>query len=130
MNNKDRLEKETIKLLNEYKLEEMARIGYTEDGFEIFVYTNDGGNIPHFHYKSNNFHTCIRIDSAKYFEHGSKQGKLNTKQKKLLVKFLQDKDKYDNNKTNWQTLVIEWNRNNSNISIDLNTPMPNYLNLK
>ena len=57
MNNKDRLEKETIKLLNEYKLEEMARIGYTEDGFEIFVYTNDGGNIPHFHYNSNNFHT-------------------------------------------------------------------------
>lgn len=31
-------------------LTEMARIGYTDDGFEVYVNTDDG-NTPHFHYR-------------------------------------------------------------------------------
>ena len=33
------------------KLEEMATIGRTSDNYEIVVFTNDPGKIPHFHYR-------------------------------------------------------------------------------
>lgn len=31
------------------KLEEMAVIGSLKRGYEVVVFTDDGGNIPHFH---------------------------------------------------------------------------------
>ena len=95
---------ETInQLVNENKknLTEMARIGFTDDGFEVYINTDDGfevyintddgGNIPHFHYRTKNtweFHTCIRLDIAEYFHHDGKEDILNSKQRKQLVKFL------------------------------------------
>jgi len=30
---------------------EMARIGITDDGYELYINSNDHGNIPHFHYR-------------------------------------------------------------------------------
>ena len=48
----------------------MARIGYTSDRIEIQIYTDDPGNIPHLHFKSDTLDRCIRLDKAEYFPHG------------------------------------------------------------
>ena len=32
----------------------MARVGFTPDSYEAYVSTNDGGRIPHFHYRDAN----------------------------------------------------------------------------
>ena len=66
-------------------LTEMARIGFTDDMYEIYINTDDPGNIPHFHYRKANkwseFHTCIKIASAEYFHHTGKEDVLNSKQR-------------------------------------------------
>ena len=124
---------ELILALESRKMENIARIGFTDDGFEVYINTDDGGNIPHFHYRTKGtwkFHTCIRLDSPEYFHHDGKEGILNSKQRKELVKFLNSTDLHEQDKTHWQVLLKEWNRNNSNIEIDEETPMPDYLNLK
>ena len=130
----DRVSEEIIKRLNgRENLTEMARIGFTDDGFEVYVNTNDGGNKPHFHYRTKSdweFHSCIRIDVLEYFEHEGKEGKLNSKQRKELVKFLNDISEDDDSKTNWQVLIIEWNRNNSDVKVDKDIPMPDYTKLR
>ena len=53
-------------------LQEMARIGYV-DNLELIIWTDDPGNIPHFHIrdrstKGEKFNCCIRIDKAEYLE--------------------------------------------------------------
>lgn len=126
---------ETIKVIKQEKrnLTEMARIGFTDDGFEVYVNTDDGGNIPHFHYRTKStwqFHTCIRLDTAEYFHHDGKEDVLNSNQRKALVKFLNSYDKNEEDKTHWQVLLKEWNRNNSNINTDINQTMPDYTKLK
>lgn len=109
---------------------ELARVGFTDDDYEIYVNTDDTGKIPHFHYikahEWNAFHTSIRIDKAKYFHHGTKQDILNSKQKKELVNFLQAESKNKRFKTNWEYLVSIWNDNNSDTVIDENIEIPDY----
>ena len=118
--------------LKETVLNEMARIGKFDD-LEVYVRTNDGGNIPHMHIwdsttRGSRFHTCIRLDKAEYFHHTGKEDKLNSRQRKDLVNLLQAPYRRFNI-TNWERLLIEWNDNNSDIIIDENSPMPNYLEL-
>lgn len=119
------------------ELEEMATIGRTTDNYEIIVFTNDPGKIPHFHYRDAStrgsvFHTCIRLDKPDYFLHEGKTDKLNAKQKKELIKFLNanaNKGKYFSG-TNWNYLVAMWNNeNNSDVYIDEDTIMPDYKQL-
>lgn len=111
------------------ELNEMARVGYLNNKLEIYVNTNDGGNIPHFHIrdistKGNVFHTCVQIEHNIYFHHTGKENILNSKERKLLNDFLKSNDKYG--ELNWKVLIKEWNRNNSNIEVDINTPQPDY----
>ena len=118
----------------ENNLLEMARLGYFDD-YEIFVFTNDSGKIPHFHIRDSNtmgqkFHTCIRIDKAEYFHHTGKEDILNKKERKELVNFLNSKYRNRDNETNWSHLVDLWNDNNSDIELDDNTNMPDYINIK
>ena len=109
---------------------EMARIGFTNDSYEVYVNTDDPGDIPHFHYRKKGTwegHTCIRLDKPEYFQHGDKQATLNSKQKKELVNFLKSKPlKAKRFDTNWEYLINEWNANNSNIEIAEDTKMPDY----
>ena len=113
-------------------LNEMAQIGCV-DRFQIYVRTNDPGKIPHFHIwdkdtHGQKFHTCIRIDKAEYFHHTGKEDILSSKEKRLLVQFLNSNDPIDNI-TYWEVLVKEWDRNNSDVFIDLDTSMPDYTKL-
>jgi len=125
--------------LNEYLFEnydiltEMAQIGYIGP-YQIYIHTNDPGNTPHFHIwdlstRGKNFHTCVRIDCPKYFHHTGKEYVLNSKQRKELMSFLNNIDK-DSGFTNWKWLILEWNRYNSNVRIDVNTSIPDYTQLK
>ena len=111
---------------------EMATVGKTSDNYDVVVFTNDSGKIPHFHYFDDNtrgseFHTCIRLDKPEYFHHSNKDGILNSKQRKELINFLRSPHKRYKNETNWQHLVYLWNdENNSDVSVDENIPMPDY----
>lgn len=122
-----------IEIIGSHALEEMARIGITENNIEIIVYTNDPGQIPHFHFfdrnKKKDNEGCIRIDKAEYFSHGGKNCRLNSSQRKELVEFLNDTVE-DEDITNWRFLVLSWNRNNSNIRLDKGISMPDYTKLK
>lgn len=130
----DKLDKMENLTLKEEDLMEMARIGFTNDGYEVYVNTDDPGNIPHFHYRKKGSwegHTCIRLDKSEYFKHGNKQATLNTRQKKELNSFLSEKPlDTDNYNTNWEFLLNMWNVNNSNIKIDKTQIQPDYRNLK
>lgn len=119
--------------LKEEILNEMARIGFTDDGYEVYIRTDDPGNVPHFHYwdretKGDKFHSCIRLDCPKYFLHEGKTDTLNHRQKKELVNLLK-KSYRDTEKTLWDHLLMEWNDNNEHIKVDETTPMPNYMEL-
>ena len=120
-------------IIEDINLEEKARIGYTADSYEVYVNTDDSGGIPHFHYRNstNEFHTCIRMDKAEYFYHTGKEPVLTSKQRKELVKFLTAKpSKTKSYNTNWDFVKDMWNVNNSNIEVNLNLEMPDYINLK
>ena len=114
-------------------LMEMARVGFFDE-YEIYIHTDDPGNIPHFHIwdaetKGNKYHTCIRIDKPEYFHHTGKEDTLNSKDKKDLVKFLNSKPKNKRYNTNWEYLVSMWNDNNSKINVDEDIEMPDYTKL-
>ena len=111
---------------------EMAKVGPLNDELVIYIWTNDGGNIPHFHIvdkatMGNEFHTCIKIMSAEYFHHTGKEDVLNSKQKKTLMKFFTMSDKWGDNY--WDIVLQEWNRNSSKIEVDRNLPTPDYTKL-
>lgn len=119
---------------NEKWLMEMAKIGSYND-FDVIVRTNDPGNIPHFHIIDSNtqgerFHTCVMLKKAHYFSHTGKEDRLNSKQREELIKFLQQVDKNSRHKdTYWETLIDEWNRNNSKIKVSTTQEMPDYTKL-
>lgn len=114
-------------------LMEMARVGFFDE-YEIYIHTDDPGNIPHFHIwdastKGNKYHTCIRIDKPEYFHHTGKEDILNHKDKKDLMNFLNSKPKNKRFKTNWEYLVSMWNDNNSKIQVDEDKSIPDYTKL-
>ena len=116
----------------------ISRIGFTLDGCEVFIVTDDDllSNIPHFHYrkkeknKINKFHTCIRFDEAKYYYHEGNEDYLNDSQINNLIIFLNSKPKYGNFINNWEEILFIWNTQNENLKIDNHLKMPNYNKLK
>ena len=118
---------------DDHSINEIAQIGIMDNKFVIVVWTNDPGNIPHFHIidkatRGSEFHTCVKIESPEYFEHTGKEDKLNSKQRKALIDFFNSADKWGEN--NWIVLLKEWERNNSNYEIGLDVKMPDYTKLK
>ena len=120
----------------------MARIGFIPIGstktIEVYVHTDDPGKIPHFHvrkYGQNNkfeWETCIRYDKADYFLHGQYSDKLPDKKtaRELDYMLRQINKKSRNHSTFWQDCVDEWNRNNSDVELDLNIIQPDYTQLR
>lgn len=128
-----------VKYLGDYDgfhiLDEMALVGVTDSNIEIYIYTNDGGKIPHFHFrdldKNRDNEGAIKLTSAEYFKHGKYKAELNSKQRKDLVEFLMSKrhnKRYSG--TNWNYIVDMWNDNNSDVYLDEDTEMPDYRNIK
>lgn len=107
---------------------EMAKIGNMNSQFEVHVWSNDPGYVPHFHVwnKDKTFHTCVEIKRAKYFHHTGKESVFNAKQRKELYEFLNTYDK-ESEMTFWKYLLITWNKNNSKIKVDTKQDIPNYI---
>lgn len=114
----------------------IARVGYVDDVYEVYVNTNDEGNIPHFHFTDakewDKFHTCICIDKAAYFHHTGKEDVLNSSLRKSLQKFMTSpvklkklKDKFT---SNWELVCSMWDLNNSSMELD-DIKQPDYREL-
>ena len=118
-----------------YPYLEMARVGITEDNLDIIIRTDDPGKIPHFHIidrsskDERNNEGCICIDGAEYFSHGSKTMTLNSKQRKELIEFLNEKPKNGGFATNWRYILALWNDNNSDVILPMDLEMPDYSQL-
>lgn len=122
-------------------IEGMARICFipigSEKSIEVYVNTDDGGQIPHFHvrkYGSGHkfeWETCIRYDKADYFLHGKYTDKLPTKKiaKQLDQALRQVNKKSRNQNTYWEKCIDEWNDNNSSVELDLDLVQPDYTKL-
>lgn len=118
-------------------LKEMAKIGEIDTqvgktgNYEIWIYTNDAGNKPHFHIinEQTGFSCCVCILECDYFIHEGKEDTLNHKLKKSLVYFLNKKRK--TGLTNWAFLCESWDANNSKMELpdDIYWNMPDYMNL-
>ena len=125
-----------IKVEEQLPLEEMARAGYTASNYEVVIYTEDDGYIPHFHFRNREkgFDTCICIEKAEYFIHGKHQNKLNTSLKDELSHFMKDRADVDFLEgveiTNWQYVASLWNKNNSKVKVSLQSTIPDYTQLK
>ena len=120
--------------LLESMLLEMARVGFIADEYEVYIHTDDPGNIPHFHIwdaetRGQKFHTCICIESPEYFHHTGKEDYLNSSMRKELVRFLKSKSKNKRFSSNWEYLVSMWNDNNSKINVPEDITMPDYTKL-
>lgn len=120
--------------LRESMLLEMARVGFIDDEYEVYIHTDDPGNVPHFHIwdaetRGQKFHTCIRIESPEYFHHTGKEDYLNSSMRKELVSFLKSKSKNKRFSSNWEYLVSMWNDNNSKINVPEDITMPDYTKL-
>ena len=126
-----------MKILRRQNIEGMARIGFTPDNYEVYVDTDDGEKIPHFHYKLktdwNKFHTCIQIEKPEYFHHTGKESVLNSKQIRLLTRFLkspvalsQYAEKFS---SNFELIIFLWNINNSDVIVDPEAKIPDYYQL-
>lgn len=92
--------------------------------FNIVIGENEGHNIPHFHIFDAQSNMCIaiKLDKPEYFIHGKYTYTLNSKEKKLLVNWLNSSKitkaiKNFEPKNNWENLVFAWNVvNNDNIN--------------
>lgn len=127
--------REAYKELRESMLLEMARVGFIDDKYEVYIHTDDPGNIPHFHIwdtatRGNRFHTCIEITSPRYFNHTGKEDVLNSSMRKELMDFLRSKPKNKRYSSNWEYLVSMWNDNNSKVEVDEDQPLPDYTRLR
>ena len=104
----------------------MTRVGRLPGNIEIRIYTDDPGQVPHFHVLGEGLDACIRIDEASYFPHNRHTGRLNSKQVRDVVRFLKSEYR-TRDMTNWQRIVDLWNDNNSNAELPDDFPMPDYL---
>ena len=96
----------------------------------IYVYSNEG-TIPHFHIISKNGigESCICIYEPFYFNHGSKQMQLNSKQRKLLDDWMYLKPSLFPEINNWELISRLWQIDNGNKYIPKNPAKPNYRNM-
>ncbi len=110
---------------------EMAKVA-DFNGYRLVIWTNDEGEIPHFHIMTgknpNNpeFDSCIKFNVSEYYPHGGKHtDKLPHNQLKNLIGLLNSQDPYTSD-TVWKILLAEWNRNDNRVKIPMDTPMPDY----
>lgn len=144
---KDALNDEIIKrseqiiLENEYNkihnIHQLAAVGGGFKSIRLAVYGKEG-MIPHFHFykevspkqgipedSDEKDNGCICILEPKYFIHGKHQEKLDKKEMKSLIKFLNEKN--ETGTTNWKFMIGLWNSSNpESTQVPYDTPIPEY----
>lgn len=122
-------------------LMEMARVGILDNKYDVLVYTDDMGLIPHIHIidKGTNgqeFNCCVQLETNKYFQHGIHQDVLNSKGRKLLNDFMRQPCRNPKFKNNYEFAVDMWNANNSSTYVQIredsqgNIIMPDYTEIE
>lgn len=100
---------------------------------KVEVYSGEGPN-PHFHLfnLSGDFHMCALIYSANYFSHGGKYtDTLNSNQREILNNWLDEKNKDNDNITNWEAIALKWNNFNPRWAINMIGKIkPDYSDMK
>lgn len=133
----------TDKVINEFLISncepllEMARVGFINGQFEVYVHTDDGGHTPHVHVRDKatrgcQFETCIELKRNWYFLHGKYKDMMSGDMAKEFAEFMESKSSNPKYQNNYELSVDMWNLNNSKEEI---TPqydnegriiMPNY----
>ena len=123
--------------VHKQKLEEMAVIGPLKRGYEVVVFTDDGGNIPHFHVRDigthgKEFESCAEILTNRYFLHKPNHVEMPRDVRKMLYEFLCQPSENNVFKTNYASMIFEWNRNNSKMKIPFSqdAEVPDYLHIQ
>ena len=114
-------------ILDEHKLGD-ANLKSKLETCGIYVYNNEG-QIPHFHIKTKDkkWECCIEIYRPLYFNHGTKQGRLNNKQCELLDAWMSKKSTLLP-VANWGMVDATWaTSQNPTTNIPPNKKKPNYL---
>lgn len=123
-------------IIQHQDIEGMARIGFlnkqgnpeSRSEFELYVNTDDGGNIPHMHVHIKDEHdACIRYDCAEYFSHGKNNNKVSSEVAKMIDILL--RKQYTSKMTYWDYAVASWNINNSSKKLSDDLDQPDYTQL-
>ena len=128
---------EEIIAMKQKQLNEMARVGIMNNIYDVIVYTDDRGYIPHVHIidrttKGEEFNCCVRLEVNRYFKHGSHQDEFNSSQCKLFNDFMHQPCRSPKYRNNYEFAVEMWNANNSNSYVQITEDengdiiMPNY----
>ena len=124
-------------IIQHQDIEGMSRIGFlnkqgnpeSRSEFELYVNTDDGGNIPHMHVHIKDEHdACIRYDCAEYFNHGKNNNKVSSEVAKMIDTLLRRRSDEDD-MTYWQIAIMSWNINNSSRKLSKNMEQPDYTQL-
>ena len=135
--------RDVIKELNELEesqeLHEMARVCFlppsSVKGVEVYVNTDDAGNVPHFHIRKRSgenkyeWESCVMYTEPSYFNHEKHHVKLPGDYPRILNKVLKQKNKKIPTETYWQTAINMWNINNSSMDLPFDLKQPDYSRL-
>lgn len=95
----------------------------------IYLHFDEETEIPHLHINDHyGLKVGLRIDRPEYYDHDGYTGRLTKNQIQDLHSYLSFTDLA---KSRWWYMLRKWNENtdNPNLTIPLDTPMPNYLYL-
>lgn len=97
---------------------EMARVGYINGQFEVYVHTDDGGHIPHVHIRDKatrgqQFETCVELKRSRYFLHGKYKDVMSGYMAKQFADFMKSQSHNSKYQNNYEYAVDMWNDNNS-----------------
>jgi hypothetical protein len=117
---------------------EMAQVGWyntknkndrnSKNSIFIYVIEEHGRPIKHFHFyrgRDRDYGGCIMLEKSMYFNHGNHIDTLSNKEILWLVTFLNSTDE-ESNLTNWQLILLFWNKENDTCKIKMDSKMPNY----
>ena len=117
---KEELAKVVNETTNDHRepLLEMARVGYINGQFEVYVHTDDGGHIPHVHIRDKatrgqQFETCVELKRSRYFLHGKYKDVMSGYMTKQFADFMKSQSHNSKYQNNYEYAVDMWNDNNS-----------------
>lgn len=127
-------------LNNKKLLTEMARVGVMTNNFDVVVYTDDMGFIPHVHIidkgtGGKEFNSCVMLEQSRYFTHGIHTDVFNSKQRKDFNDFMNQPCRSPKYRNNYEFAVEMWNANNSSSYVQIvedkdgNVIVPDYTDI-
>lgn len=105
------------------RLDEMARVGFIDGAYEVYVWTDDPGNIPHVHVRDTNsrgknYETCIKLETNEYFPQGHYNNRMNSSMRKVFNDFMNAPCQNRRYQNYYDFAVDMWNSNNSSATVN------------